>query len=148
MDFVSDRLFDGRPFRILTVLDCHTREALATCARTNFRAYQIAEKLDRLVALRGKPASIRVDNGPEFAGRMLDQCADLNKVELDFSRPGKPTDNAFIEAFNARLRSERLLVPVHGRCQGPDRRLAGGLQPPPSAYEPGQLVPGRVRRST
>ncbi len=108
MDFVSDRLFDGRPFRILTVLDCHTREALATCARTNFRAYQIAEKLDRLVALRGKPASIRVDNGPEFAGRMLDQWVDLNKVELDFSRPGKPTDNAFIEAFNARLRSERL----------------------------------------
>ncbi len=102
------RLFDDRPFRILTVLDCHTREALATCARTNFRAYQVTEELDRLVALRGKPTSIRVDNGPEFAGRMLDQWAYLNKVELDFSRPGKPTDNAFIEAFNARLRSECL----------------------------------------
>ncbi|KTR02966.1 hypothetical protein NS365_20085 [Aureimonas ureilytica] len=108
MDFVSDRLFDDRPFRILTILDCHTREALATCARTNFRAYQVAEELDRLVALRGKPASIRVDNGPEFAGRMLDQWAYLNKVELDFSRPGKLDDNAFIEAFNARLRSECL----------------------------------------
>ena len=58
MDFVSDRLFDDRPFRILTVLDCHTREALATCARTNFRAYQVAEELDRLVALRGRTASI------------------------------------------------------------------------------------------
>ncbi len=92
MDFVSDRLFDDRPFRILTILDCHTREALATCARTNFRAYQVAEELDRLVALRGKPTSIRVDNGPQFAGRMLDQWAYLNKVELDFSRPGKPTD--------------------------------------------------------
>lgn len=65
MDFVSDRLFDDRPFRILTILDCHTREALATCARTNFRAYQVAEELDRLVGLRGKPTSIRVDNGPE-----------------------------------------------------------------------------------
>ena len=108
MDFVSDRLFDDRPFRILTVLDCHTREALATCARTNFRAHKVTEELDRLVALRGKPTSIRVDNGPEFAGRMLDQWAYLNKVELDFSRPGKPTDNAFIEAFNARLRSECL----------------------------------------
>jgi putative transposase len=108
MDFVSDQLFDDQPFRILTILDCHTREALATCARTNFRAYQVTEELDRLVALRGKPASIRVDNGPEFAGRMLDQWAYLNKVELDFSRPGKLTDNAFIEAFNARLRSECL----------------------------------------
>ncbi|MBB3937082.1 putative transposase [Aureimonas phyllosphaerae] len=105
---MSDRLFDDRPFRILTILDCHTREALATCARTNFRAYQVTEELDRLVALRGKPTSIRVDNGLEFAGRMLDQWAYLNKVELDFWRPGKPTDNAFIEAFNARLGSECL----------------------------------------
>ena len=105
---VSDRLFNERSLRIQTILDCHTREAFATCAMTNFRAYQVAEELDRLVALRGKPASIRVDNGPEFAGRMLDQWAYLNKVELDFSRPGKATGNAFIEAFNARLRNECL----------------------------------------
>ena len=60
------------------------------------------------MCLRGKPKSVRVDNGPEFAGRLLDQWAFLNKVELDFSRPGKPTDNAFIEAFNSRLRQECL----------------------------------------
>ncbi len=108
MDFMSDRLFDDRPFRILTIVDCHTREALATVARTNFRAYQVIDELDRLARLRGKPRSIRVDNGPEFAGRMLDQWAYLNKVELDFSRPGKPSDNAFIEAFNSRLRQECL----------------------------------------
>lgn len=96
MDFVSDRLFDDRPFRILTVVDCHTREALATTARTNFRAYQVIEELDRLARIRGKPRSIRVDNGPEFAGRLLDQWAYLNKVELDFSRPGRPSDNAFV----------------------------------------------------
>ena len=108
MDFLSDKLFDSRPFRILTILDCHTREALATSARTNFRAYQVVEELDRIARLRGKPRSIRVDNGPEFAGRLLDQWAYLNKVELDFSRPGKPTDNAFIEAFNSRLRQECL----------------------------------------
>jgi putative transposase len=108
MDFVSDRLFDERPFRILAIVDCHTREALATSARTNFRAYQVIEELDRLAKLRGKPRSIRVDNGPEFAGRMLDQWAYLNKVELDFSRPGKPTDNAYIESFNSRLRQECL----------------------------------------
>lgn len=108
MDFVSDRLFDEQPFRILTIVDCHTREALATCARTNFRSCQVIEELGRLARLRGKPRSIRVDNGPEFAGRMLDQWAYLNKVELDFSRPGKPTDNAYIEAFNSRLRKECL----------------------------------------
>lgn len=108
MDFLSDKLFDGRPFRILTILDCHTREALARVARTNFRACQVVEELDRIVRQRGKRQSIRVDNGPEFAGRLLDQWAYLNRIELVFSRPGKPTDNAFIEAFNSRLRQECL----------------------------------------
>lgn len=108
MDFVSDRLFDDRPFRILTIVDCFTREALVSHARTRFKAYQVIEELDRLARVRGKPRSIRVDNGPEFAGRLLDQWAYLNRVELDFSRPGKPTDNAYIEAFNARLRQECL----------------------------------------
>ena len=108
MDFMSDKLFDDRPFRILTIVDCYTREALATVARMNFRAYQVIDELDRLARLRGKPRSIRVDNGPEFAGRLLDRWAYLNKVELDFSRPGKPSDNAFIEAFNSRLRQECL----------------------------------------
>jgi putative transposase len=64
--------------------------------------------LDRLARQRGKPRTLKVDNGPEFAGRMLDQWAYLNGVELDFSRPGKPTDNGHIEAFNGRLRAECL----------------------------------------
>ena len=106
---MSDRLFDERPFRILTIVDRFTREALSTAPRTNFRACQVVDELDRLCRLRGKPRSIRVDNGPEFAGRLLDQWAYLNKVELDFSRPGKPSDNAYIEAFNSRLRQECLL---------------------------------------
>jgi putative transposase len=108
MGFLSDKLFDGRPFRILAIVDCHTREALATVARTNFRAYQVAQELDRIALQRGKPRRIRVDNGPEFAGRMLDRWAYLNKVKLDVSRPGRPTDKAFIEAFNSRLRQECL----------------------------------------
>ena len=108
MDFRSDQLFDGRPFRILTVVDGHTREALSLTPRASFRAFQVVEVLDALVRLRGRPKSLRVDNGPEFAGRMLDQWAYLNGVEIDFSRPGKPTDNAYIEAFNARLRAECL----------------------------------------
>lgn len=108
MDFMSDALFDGQAFRILTVVDCLSRESLAIVPRTNFRAYQVIETLDRLVKKRGRPGTIRCDNGPEFAGRLLDQWAYLNRVELDFSRPGKPTDNAYIEAFNARLRAECL----------------------------------------
>jgi putative transposase len=108
MYFMSDGLFDGRPIRTLTVFDIHTREALSTHPRANFRAAQVVEILDGLVRLRGKPKSLRVDNGLEFAGRLLDHWAYLNGVEIDFSRPGKPTDNAFIEAFNARLRAECL----------------------------------------
>jgi len=89
MDFMSDRLFDEKPFRILTIVDCYTREALVTAARTNFRGYQVIDELNRLARLRGKRSNIRVDNGPEFSGRLLDQWAYLDKVELDFSRPVK-----------------------------------------------------------
>ena len=105
---LADALFDGRPFRLLTVVDCHSRESLAIVPRVNFRAFQVVEVLDRLARERGRPKAIRYDNGPEFAGWMLDQGAYPNGVEIDFSRPGKPTDNAFIEAFTARLRAECL----------------------------------------
>lgn len=105
MDFMSDALFNGRPFRLLTVVDCHTQESLAIVPRTNFRAFQVVEVLERLARERSKPKTIRCDNGPEFAGKMLDQWAYHNGVEIDFSRPGKPTDNAFCEA---RVRAECL----------------------------------------
>jgi len=108
MDFVSDTLFNGTPIRILTVVDCHTRESLSVEPRATFRAYHVVEALDRIAAQRGRPKTIRCDNGPEFAGRVLDQWAFFNHVELDFSRPATPTDNAYIESFNARLRQELL----------------------------------------
>ena len=108
MDFLSDQLFDGRPIRILAIVDCYTREALSVTPRADFRAAEVVEVLDQLARSRGKPKSLRVDNGPEFAGRLLDHWAYLNGVEIDFSRPGKPTDDAFVEAFNARLRAECL----------------------------------------
>ncbi len=114
MDFVSDKLFDGRGFQVLTIVDCCTREALSTAPRTNFRAYQVIEKLDRLAALRGKPRSLRVDNGPEFAGRLLDQWAYLNKVELDVSRPGKPMDNAISKPSTAGYARNASMLP--GSC--------------------------------
>ena len=108
MDFMSDSLFDGRAFLILTRVDGQSRESLATVPRPSFRAQQVVEILNGLIQTRGKPHAIRCDNGPEFAGRVLDQWAYWHDVELDFSRPGKPTDNAYIEAFNARLRAECL----------------------------------------
>jgi putative transposase len=108
MDFVSDALSDGRRFRILTVVDTYTREALAARADAQFTGDQVVKVLEGIVAERGVPGSIRVDNGPEFVGRSLDLWAYFNGVTPDFSRPGKPTDNAFIESFNGRLRQECL----------------------------------------
>ncbi len=143
-DFMSDQLFDGRPIRILTIVDIHTREGLSTTPRANFRAAQVVEVLDQLVRLRGKPRSLRVDNGLEFAGRLLDHWAHLNKVEIDFSRPGKPTDNAFIEAFNARLRAECLnaswfLSPADARARIEEWRQHYNEERPHSAL--GNLNP-------
>lgn len=68
----------------------------------------VVEVLSGLVKARGAPEDIRCDNGPEFISCVVDQWAYWNKVELDFSRLGKPTDNAFIESFNGRLRQECL----------------------------------------
>lgn len=99
MDFMSDRLFDGRPYRILTVVDCHTREALSLTPRANFRAFQVTETLHASVRLRGRHKSLRVGNGPEFAGRTLDQWAYLNGVEIDFSQPTKPPSSPSSAAY-------------------------------------------------
>jgi putative transposase len=108
MDFVSDELITGQRIRLLTLVDNFTRESLAIGVGTSFPAHRVVEVLDRLAQQRRLPGTIRVDNGPEFTSRVLDQWAYLRGVQLDFSRPGKPTDNAFIEAFNARLRQECL----------------------------------------
>lgn len=108
MDFMSDQLCDGRWIRVLTIVDNFTRESLATEVEPRFTGYGLVTILGRIVQQRGCPRSIRVDNGPEFTSKALDQWAYLNKVTLDFSRPGKPTDNAFIESFNGKLRSECL----------------------------------------
>jgi putative transposase len=108
MDFMSDELCSGQRIRLLTLVDNFTRESLAIEVDTHLGGHRVAEVLQRLASLRALPRTIRVDNGPEFISKALDQWAYLNGVELDFSRPGKPTDNAFIEAFNGRLREECL----------------------------------------
>jgi len=108
MDFVSDALFDGRRIRALSVVDNFTRESLAIEVGQGITGEQVAAVMNRIVAVRGAPKSIRVDNGPEFVSRALDQWAYMHQVTLDFSRPGKPTDNALVESFNGRLRDECL----------------------------------------
>lgn len=108
MDFVGDALFDGRRFRLLTVIDHFTHECLDIVVDQSLRGEHVAEAMTRLVAQRGKPAAIKVDNGSEFAGKVVDRWAYENGVELDFSRRGTPTDNALVENFNGRLRQECL----------------------------------------
>jgi len=108
MDFMSDELYDGRRIRLLTLVDNFTRESLAIEVDNHLGGHRVVEVLMHLGVERSLPKTIRVDNGPEFISRVLDQWAYLNGVTLDFSRPGKPTDNAFIEAFNGRLRQECL----------------------------------------
>jgi len=108
MDFVSDALFDGRRIRALTLVDNHTREALAIVVDSGIRGEHVVEAVEAVAARRGAPCLIRVDNGPEFVSKVLDRWAYERGVTLDFSRPGKPTDNALVESFNGRLRDECL----------------------------------------
>jgi putative transposase len=100
MDFMSDQLFDGRRIRILTLVDAYTQVSPAVDARMRYRGSDVVDTLERVAKIYGSPKSIRVDNGPEFISKELDLWAYMNGVELDFSRPGKPTDNAYIESFN------------------------------------------------
>jgi len=108
MDFVHDVLTGGRTIRVLTVVDVHTRECVALEPRFGFRGEDVAHILSKAAQGRKLPAVISVDNGTEFTSRALDHWAYWNQVKLDFSRPGKPTDNAHIEAFNGSFRRECL----------------------------------------
>jgi putative transposase len=108
MDFVHDQLFDGRKIRVLTIVDTFTRVSPAIDVRQNFRGMDVVETLERASRDIGYPKTIRLDNGPEFISRELDLWAFLHGVTLDFSRPGKPTDNAFIESLNGKFRAECL----------------------------------------
>ena len=109
MDFMSEQLFDGRRFRLLTLVDNFTRESLAIRVGQRLTGDDVVAVLDEVKGhRRAVPKSIRVDNGPEFISKSLDWWAYFNQVTLDFSRPGKPTDNAFIESFNGRVRQECL----------------------------------------
>jgi putative transposase len=108
MDFVHDQLATGRKLRVLTIVDTFSRFSPAVEARFNFRGADVVDVLEQIGQTHGLPQSIRVDQGTEFVSRDLDLWAYQRGVTLDFSRPGKPTDNAFIESFNGKFRAECL----------------------------------------
>lgn len=108
MDFVRETLGDGRAFRAFTLVDDCTRECLAIEVDTSLPATRVIAVLERLAGTRGLPRGIVCDNGPEFAGQVLDQWAHRRGVPLLFIQPGKPVQNACVESFNGRLRDECL----------------------------------------
>jgi putative transposase len=109
MDFVSDQLGStGRRFRCLTIVDDFSRECLAIEVDTSLPGSRVARVLERLAFSRGLPQAIVVDNGPEFTGRSLDAWAFEKGIKLDYIRPGKPVENAYIESFNGKFRDECL----------------------------------------
>jgi putative transposase len=109
MDFMHDTLADGKALRVLTVVDTFTRECVVLEAAKSFSGADVGRLLEKARKERGGlPQRIRVDNGTEFTSKALDAWAYWNLVELVFSRPGKPVDNAFAESFNATVRRECL----------------------------------------
>lgn len=108
MDFVSDALYDGKRLRALTVVDICTRESLAIEVNQGLRGEHVVAVLDRLRMGRGAPRTLRCDNDPEFVSKALDKWTYEHGITIDFSRPGKPTDNAYVESFNCRFREECL----------------------------------------
>lgn len=108
MDFMSDSLFNGRRFRAISMMDVYSRECLNIYAGNKITGDTVADILDKISHHRGLPERIRVDNGPEFISKALDNYSYQNNIKLEFSRPGKPVDNAFIESFNGSLRDECL----------------------------------------
>jgi putative transposase len=108
LDFLTDSLANGQRFRVLTIVDNVSRVSPAIAVGFSLTGEGVVAVLERLKGTIGRPERIAIDNGPEFISRALDTWAYQNGVQLEFSRPGKPTDNAFAESFNGRFRDECL----------------------------------------
>lgn len=108
MDFVMDRLDDGRRLKVLTIVDDFTKESVGIALDHGMSSHYLVRILEGIVRFRGRPGAIRTDQGPEFTARALDQWAYRNGVTLKLIQPGKPTQNAYIESFNGKFRDECL----------------------------------------
>ena len=105
---MCESLFCGRRFRTLNIVDDFSREALTIEIDVGLSAERVQRVLDRVVAWRGYPSKLRMDNGPEFISTILADWAEDHTVNLEFIQPGKPTQNAYIERFNRTYRDEVL----------------------------------------
>jgi len=131
MDFVYDRLVDGRRFRVLTVIHQWSRESVSVKPGFSLIGQSVAEILDEVAQCRSLPRAITVDHGMQFTSRAIDDLAWRRGKQLDFIRPGKPVENGLCESFNGRLRDECLNVNAFtsiGQRQGCAASKAGGLQ--------------------
>ena len=108
LDFMGDRLYDGRAFRALTVIDEGNREALAIEVGTSIPSARVIRVLDELIRLYGRPARVRIDNGPELTSEAFVGWCTAQRIGLGYIQPGKPDQNAFIERFNRTFREEVL----------------------------------------
>lgn len=117
IDFMHDRLENGRPFRTLNVLDEGNREVLAIEVETSLPSRRVTEVLDQLVALHGRPQKLRLDNGPELIAAPLTEWCQAQGITLGHIQPGKPNQNAYIERFNRTYRYEVLDAWLFGSLQ-------------------------------
>ena len=108
MDFAMDSTLAGRRFRALAIVDDYSRECPAIEVDSSIPGTRVVEVLERIAETRGLPEVITVDNGPEFAGKTLDEWAYRRGIKLNFIRPGKPVENAYAESFIGKLRDECL----------------------------------------
>ncbi len=108
LDFMSDALSDGRKFRVLNIIDDYNRESLKIEVDPSLPALRVQRALDQVVVLRGKPANIRSDNGPEFISHLMEQWGEQHKVSWHYIQPGRPMQNAYIERKNGSMRRELL----------------------------------------
>jgi putative transposase len=108
LDFVHDQLASGRRFRILNVVDDVTRECLAAVPDTSICGKRVVRELTDLIAMRGKPGMIVSDNGTELTSNAVLEWCGTAKIDWHYTAPGKPTQNAFVESFNGRMRDELL----------------------------------------
>lgn len=108
LDFVHDQMTDGRRFRILNIVDDVTRECLAAVPDTSISGRRVARELTRLIAIRGRPGMIVSDNGTEFTSNAILRWSQDYLIDWHYIAPGKPTQNAYVESFNGRMRDELL----------------------------------------
>jgi len=128
MDFISDRLDNGQQFRMLAVIDLFSGECLMLKAGTSLTGAHVVKLLEEIGRNRPLPQAITVNSGPEFISKKLDAWAYFYGVKLDFIRPGKPVENAFVESFNGRLRDECLNTNILNSLSDVQEKLESWLK--------------------